>query len=91
MSRGKLVLRKGESIEITAETLAEGPFGDVPIPNVEVTAKVVGKRIKISSSSVLTNNDGQAKFTVTARKVGRTKITFKAGDVKRSIIVKVIK
>ena len=71
--------------------LAEGPYGDVPIPNVEVTAKVSGKRIKISPSNALTNNDGQAKFMVTARKAGRTKITFQAGGKEKAIIVKVLK
>ncbi|KKT20729.1 MAG: Esterase, PHB depolymerase family [Parcubacteria group bacterium GW2011_GWB1_43_8] len=85
----KLLIRKGKEVEISVEALAEGPYGDVPIPNVEVTAKVSGKRIKISPSNALTNNDGQAKFMVTARKAGRTKITFQAGGKKKSIIVKV--
>ena len=68
--------------------MASGPFDDVPLPNVEVTA-MVRRGIKISPLNALTDKNGQATFTITAKKKGNSKVTFKAGDVKKSIIVKV--
>ena len=48
------------------------------------------KRISVSPTSVSTDENGQATFTITAKKkAGVARITFKAGDVSKSITVKV--
>ncbi len=40
--------------------------------------------------SEVTDENGVAKFTITAKnKIGKAKVTFKAGNLKKSIIVKV--
>ena len=92
IKEGKLLIRKGKEVEVSVEALAEGAFGDILMPNVVITAKVVGRRIKISPSDALTNDYGQATFTITAKKkIGNSKVTFKAGKVKRSVIIKVSK
>lgn len=93
MARGKLILRKGKSIKVSVEALASGPFGDIPVPKVAVKAKVGDKKIvNISPPNALTDANGQATFTITAKKkIGNAKITFKAGNVKKILVVKVKK
>jgi hypothetical protein len=49
------------------------------------------KRISVSPTSASTDESGQASFTVTAKKAGNARITFKAGGVKKSMTVKVRK
>ena len=49
------------------------------------------KRISISPSSGETDENGQAIFTITAKKTGNARVTFSAGDLRESILVKVTK
>ena len=50
------------------------------------------KRISVSPVSQLTNENGQAIFTITARKkIGKAKVTFHAAGRKKSITVTVKK
>ena len=50
------------------------------------------KRISVSPTSDSTDEDGQATFTITAKnKTGNARVTFKAGDAKKSMTVKVRK
>ena len=57
---------------------------------VTATTNMAGnKRISISPESAETDENGQAVFTITAKKTGNARVTFRAGDVKESIIVKV--
>ena len=49
------------------------------------------KRVSISPSSGETDENGQAKFTITAKKVGNARVTFYAGVLQESIVVKVKK
>ena len=90
-----LRIRKGKNCEISVEALAEGPYGDIPVSNVAVKAKVTRENrriVRVSPSETLTGENGRATFTITAKKkTGVVKVTFKAGDVKKSIKVKVIK
>ena len=85
----KLKLKRGQSsgVDITLGGNSCIPAGKT------VTAKI-GKfgsnRISISSISEVTDENGQAKFTITAKnKIGKAKVTFKADKLKKSIIVKV--
>jgi len=58
----------------------------------EVTATINApgkRRVSVTPSSQVTDENGQAKFTVTAKKKGNSVVTFKAGDVSKSITVKV--
>ena len=81
--------RKGrEKVEVT---VAAG-WDDCTVEGAIVTATINApgkKRISVSPSSAITDENGQATFTITAKKKGNSKVTFKAGDVKKSIIVKV--
>ncbi|HHT9135950.1 MAG TPA: hypothetical protein ACFYEK_01765 [Candidatus Wunengus sp. YC60] len=60
---------------------------------VTATINAAGKkRISVSPTSGSTDENGQASFTITAKKkTGNARVTFKAGDVKKSITVKVRK
>ena len=59
---------------------------------VTATTNMAGnKRISISPSSGETDENGQAIFTITAKKTGNARVTFSAGDLRESILVKVTK
>jgi hypothetical protein len=52
--------------------------------------KFGSRRILISSTSEVIEENGEAKFTITAKnRIGKAKVTFKADKLKKSIIVKV--
>ena len=93
------------SVDTTTMTLKRKKSGDVTVTvtgeddcavegeTVTATINMAGKnRISISPTSNQADESGQATFTITARKkTGNARITFKAGDVKKSITVRVRK
>ena len=88
VSPNKLSL-KGEGrgkVTVTVTCDGEGLEGQEVTATINASGK---KRISVSPSSAITDENGRATFTVTAKKKGNSKVTFKAGDVKKSIIVKV--
>ncbi len=92
LENGRLLLKTGGSAEVTAEALTSSGLDSVPLPDVEVEAKGKGEKVSISPLTALTGANGRATFTITAKKkTGVSKVTFKAGDVKKSIKVKVSK
>ncbi|WP_347273443.1 choice-of-anchor V domain-containing protein [Candidatus Kuenenia sp.] len=79
----KIKLLFGESDEVTVTvTGANGCAAE----GVKVTAslsKAGNKRVEISPESVETNENGEARFTITAKeKNGNAKVTFKADGIK---------
>ena len=90
VSSNSLLLNREESSEVTVTVTGEY---DYPVEGETVKAKVnvAGKKlISISSTSNTTDPNGQATFTITARKKnGKAKITFKSDCLKKSITVKV--
>ncbi len=87
---GRLVLkrRKGHEVVVTVsgtdDCLVEG----------ETVRAIMGKSgknsIKVIPKNNQTDSHGQATFTVTAKnRTGRTKLTFKAGDVKKMLSIKI--
>ena len=85
----KLRLKREQSGEVVV-TLE----GDNCVPEGKTVSATIGKngnsRISISSTNEVTDESGQAKFTITAKdKIGKAKVTFKTDNLKRSIIVKV--
>jgi hypothetical protein len=89
-----LILRKGKSVKVSAEALAEGSFGDIPVLNVAVNARVIGKNARkmmnISPSSTITDENGMAEFTITAAAKGSGKIFFRSQGARKILKVKVI-
>mgnify|MGYP001600815410 FL=1 len=84
-----LTLNKKEFSEVTV-TVTGADGCAVEGETVTATTNMAGnKRISISPESAETDENGQATFTIVAKKTGKTRIIFKAGDVKESIIVKV--
>ncbi|HHT9144103.1 MAG TPA: hypothetical protein ACFYD4_00255 [Candidatus Wunengus sp. YC61] len=84
-----LKLKRGQSSEVTI-TLE----GDNCVPEGNTVTATIGKagsrRISISSASEVTDANGQAKFTITAKdKIGKARIIFKTGNLKKSILVKI--
>lgn len=49
------------------------------------------KHISISPTSALTDENGQAIFTIVAKKTGNARVIFNAGNLRESIVVKVVK
>ncbi len=72
------VIVKGDNCMVEGETVEA------------IVGKASNKRISISSTSEVTNENGEARFTITAKnKIGKAKITFKVGNLKKSVIAKV--
>lgn len=72
------VIVKGDNCTVEGETVAA------------IVGKAGNKRISISSISEVTNENGEARFTITAKNtIGKAKVTFKVGSLKKSIIVNV--
>ncbi len=85
-----LKLKKRQSSEVIATLLgADGMiFYDETIT--AIINKSGSKRISISPTSASTGENGQVKFTITAKnKTGYARVTFQAGNIKKSITVKV--
>lgn len=85
----RLKLKRGQSSEVDI-TLG----GNSCTPAGKTVTATIGKfgsnRISISSMSEVTDENGVAKFIVTAKdKIGNVKVTFKADNLKKSIIVRV--
>mgnify|MGYP001559699872 CR=1 FL=1 len=92
----ELTLKKKKSNIVIVKLIMEGGGMTSPIENETVeTETTTGKRrISISPKSTNTDSNGQATFTITARRAGKAKITFKAkrgnyGTFETSCIVRV--
>lgn len=90
VSPGKLKLKRGQSGEVTVAL-----EGDNCVPESKTVTATIGrgdgsKRISVSSTEEVTDENGEAKFTIAAKeKIGNAKVIFKVGSLKKSIIVKV--
>jgi len=66
-----------------------------PVADKDVTVKInkAGKKcVTVSPASGTTEASGVATFTIQAKKaIGRARVTFKAGSLKKAIVVKVKK
>lgn len=82
-------LQIGKNEEVTVSVKGKN---DCNIEGVTVQSKINkgGKSIKISPKKEKTGEDGNVIFTVTAKKKGNAKVTFKAEGLKTSIKIKVI-
>ena len=92
VSPTKLKLSKKASSEVTVKITGED---DCPVEG-EIVSATVGasgkKRITVSPANQSTNENGQATFTITARKkIGKAKITFDAAEQTKSVTVTVKK
>jgi len=92
VSPNKLTLSKKASSEVTVKITGNG---NCPVEGETVTATIGApgkKRISVSPSSQSTNENGQAIFTITARKkIGKARVTFQAAGLTKSITVTVKK
>ena len=52
-------------------------------------SKIGSKRISVTPANQAADENGQALFTITAVKIGTAKVIFKAGGLKKSLIMKV--
>ncbi|MBI2471657.1 MAG: carboxypeptidase regulatory-like domain-containing protein [Planctomycetes bacterium] len=91
-SPSTLSLKRKKSGTVTVTVTGEAGCL-VDSETVTATINAAGKkRISVSPTSGSTDENGQASFTITAKKkTGNARVTFKAGDVKKSITVKVRK
>mgnify|MGYP001579364964 FL=1 len=84
-----LKLKRGTSDTVTV-TVSGNNCLAAGVTVTATTNKAGGKRISISPSSQKTDADGEALFTITAKKkTGNARVTFQAGDLKRKMTVKV--
>lgn len=90
VSKKRLLLKKGETKEVVVVLEGENCFVEGEPIAVNVTRIGFG-RASVSPSSNITDNKGKIIFAITAKKVGRSRITFKAGGLKQSMIVRVVR
>lgn len=92
VSPSKLTLKRKKSGTVTVTVTGDAGClvdGETVTATINAAGK---KRISVSPTSDSTDENGQAAFTITAKnKTGNARVTFKAGDVKKSITVKVRK
>ena len=91
ISPNPLNLKKNTSEPVTVTLTGTGGCG---VEGETVTAKVTkgSKRISVSPASPVTDEDGEATFTITAKKkTGKAKVSFEAGAVKKTLTVAVTK
>ena len=90
VSPGKLTLAREEGSEVTVTVTGEY---DAPSEGetINVTVNKAGrKQVSVSPSRGITDINGQATFTITAKKKkGTAKVKFKVGCLKKSMTVKV--
>ena len=89
VSPNKLNLQKSQTSEVVVAL-----EGVNCIPEGKTVTATIGKagsrRISISSTTEVTDANGQAKFTITAKnKIGSAKVIFNADSLKKTLIVKV--
>jgi len=77
VSPATLILKKKQSKDVTV-TLTWGYGSLVGGENIETEITTGKRRISILPKSVVTDENGEAKFTITARRSGKAKITFRA-------------
>lgn len=89
-SPAKMTLKKGESKEVTVTVT--GASG-CAVEGETVTATVISgqKRATVSPSSGVTDENGQTAFTITAKKICKAKVVFKAGSLQGLTTVRVTK
>ncbi len=91
VSPSSLTLDKGDSADVTI-TLADEDGNAVEGNTVKTKLNSAGKkRVSISSNSEETDENGEAVFTVTAKKKGKAVITFQSDNLKEKLKVKVKK
>ena len=91
VSPKRLILQRSENSEVTVTLQSDNcvPEGNTVIATI---GKAGSRRISISSTSEVTDENGEAIFTITAKDmIGKAKVTFKSGSVKKAIIVKVVR
>ena len=93
VSEKTLTLKRKESKNVTVTlTGNDGCLSEGKTVTASIN-KAGQKRITISSTSTAVDSNGQAVFTITAnnKKTGKAKVTFKSGNLKKSLTVKVTK
>src|SRR3990167_987236 len=92
VSPTKLRLSKKASSEVTVKITGEDGCsveGEIVMATIGASGK---KRISVSPASQLTNENGQAIFTITAKKkIGKARVAFHAAGQTKSILVTVKK
>lgn len=88
VSKKRLVIKRGKSKEII--TVLKGENCNVEGENIVASVGRVGfGRVSLSETSAVTNNEGKAVFSIIAKKPGKSRIIFKAGNLKKSVVVKI--
>lgn len=90
LSHKKLELRVNRKRNITV-TLTGDDGCAVEGEDIVVGMNNGGRKcVSVSPASAVTDADGKAVFTIKARKQGKGKITFEAGNMKKRLEVKVV-
>ena len=92
LSHSKLILKRRAKSEVAIAVLGED---SCPVENETIYVEINSsgkRRVSVTPSSQVTDENGDAVFTITAKnKVGNARVTFKAGSLEKSMIVKVMK
>lgn len=92
VSPNKLMLKRNKSGKVTVAVTGED---DCLVEGEAITATISNacqKRISISQASEVTDENGQAEFTINAlKKTGNAIVSFTSGSLKKVLIVKIRK
>ncbi|OGW73712.1 MAG: hypothetical protein A3J81_08380 [Nitrospirae bacterium RIFOXYB2_FULL_43_5] len=89
MSKNRVVLRKGRNRKVTVSVKG---INGCPVEGIatEATGNDGGKLISVSPVIQATDEGGEAVFTITAKnRTGAARITFNAGNLEKTLNVKV--
>ncbi len=85
-----IILNRKKSVEVTVTVKGENDCRFYYEPVIVSMISTSKKFISIFPKSAITDENGEATFTITAKnKTGNARVTFKAGASKKSIIIKV--
>jgi hypothetical protein len=85
----RLILKRGKSHEVTANLKSKNGCSTEGKTITATISKISSKRISVMPTSQVTDENGEAIFTITAVKIGYARVTFKADNLKEVMTVKI--
>lgn len=90
VSQKRISLKRGETGEVIAVLGGESCFveGETIVANI---GRAGFGRVSVFPSSAITDGEGKGMFLITAERLGKGRIIFKAGKLKKTVIVRVVR
>lgn len=90
VSQKRLFLKRGETEEVIVVVGGENCFveGETIVANI---GRIGFGHMSVFPPSAITDDEGKVIFLITAERLGRGRVIFKAGKLKKTVIVRVIR